>query len=221
LNLHPGDVKTARGNGGKSQHVGACDETAQPRTRTATRVENTNRAGAGSTQVGQFRLKESPDPTVGIRVQAVKGKQVRRIAIGVGDEIAETIQKRIDRDGFIRGRGQAILEGAPVSTGRDARVTEAGGYRFFAGWRSDPFFFDRRGALNSLQFTGDDYFADKDVCSIVVEVPNSALGSKKIGLWHRTLVPADAVCEHSTFARPGGLHALDAAKGRHRRQCRS
>jgi hypothetical protein len=69
-------------------------------------------------------------------------------------------------------------------------VTEAGDYRFFAGWRSDPFFFDRRGAVNNLQFTGDDYFADQDVCSIVLEVPNSALGSKDVGLWHRTLVPA-------------------------------
>jgi hypothetical protein len=69
-------------------------------------------------------------------------------------------------------------------------VTEAGDYRFFAGWRSDPYFFDRRGALNNLQFTGDDYFADQDVCSIVVEVPNSALGPKALGLWHLTLVPA-------------------------------
>src|SRR5690348_1619751 len=41
--------------------------------------------------------------------------------------------------------GQAIVEGAPVSTGREAGVTEAGGYRLFAGWRSDPFFIDRRG----------------------------------------------------------------------------
>jgi hypothetical protein len=65
-------------------------------------------------------------------------------------------------------------------------VTEAGDYRFFAGWRSDPFFFDTQGALNNLQFTGDDFFAEADVCSIVLEVPNSALGSKKIGLWHRT-----------------------------------
>src|SRR5258705_125381 len=40
--------------------------------------------------------------------------------------------------------GQVLIEAAPVSTGRDARVTEAGRYRFFAGWRSDPFFFDRR-----------------------------------------------------------------------------
>jgi Domain of unknown function (DUF4331) len=66
-------------------------------------------------------------------------------------------------------------------------VTEAGDYRFFAGWRRESFFFDTEGALNNLQFTGDDFFAEKDVCSIVLEVPNSALGSKKIGLWHRTL----------------------------------
>ena len=83
--------------------------------------------------------------------------------------------------------GQTIIEAAPVSTGSDARVTEGGGYRFFAGWRSDPFFFDTMGALNNLQFTGDDFFAEKDVCSIVLEVPNSALGSGKMGLWHRTV----------------------------------
>ena len=83
--------------------------------------------------------------------------------------------------------GQVMIEAAPVSTGRDARVTEAGRYRFFAGWRSDPFFFDTRGALNNLQFTGEDFFADKDVCSIVLEVPNSVLGPKRLGLWARTL----------------------------------
>src|SRR6266481_1037086 len=83
--------------------------------------------------------------------------------------------------------GQIIVQGVPVSTGRDARVTQAGDYRFFAGWRSDPFFFDTMGALNNLQFTGDDFFAEKDVCSIALEVPNSALGSGKMGLWHRTM----------------------------------
>ena len=85
--------------------------------------------------------------------------------------------------------GQVIVERAPVSTGREARVTEAGDYRFFAGWRSDPFFCDVEGTKNNLQFTGDDFFADKDVCSIALEAPNSALGSKKIRLWARTLVP--------------------------------
>jgi hypothetical protein len=83
--------------------------------------------------------------------------------------------------------GQMIIEGAPVSTTREALLTAAGDYRFVAGWRSDPFFFDTMGALNNLQFTGDDFFADKDVCSIVLEVPNSALGLGKMGLWQGTL----------------------------------
>jgi hypothetical protein len=83
--------------------------------------------------------------------------------------------------------GEVVIEAARVSTGREARVTTAGPYRFFAGWRSDPFFFDTRGALNDLQFTGDDFFIDKDVCSIVLEMPNSDLGSKRVGLWARTL----------------------------------
>ena len=83
--------------------------------------------------------------------------------------------------------GEIIAEGVPVSTGKETPVTEAGDYRFFIGWRSDPFFFDVNGALNNLQFTGDDYFAEADVCSIVLEVPNSALSNKKMGLWARTL----------------------------------
>lgn len=98
-------------------------------------------------------------------VRRVEGAQ----AVGTGDE------------------GQIIVDRAPVSTGLDAAVTESGDYRFFAGWRSDPFFFDTQGAINSLQFTGDDFFADADVCSIVLEVPNHALGSGKLGLWGRTL----------------------------------
>ena len=86
---------------------------------------------------------------------------------------------------------QVIVEAAAVSTGRNARVTQAGGYRFFAGWRSDPFFFDTKGALNNLQFTGDDFFADKDVCSVALEVPNSVLGPGRVALWARTLTGAD------------------------------
>jgi hypothetical protein len=85
--------------------------------------------------------------------------------------------------------GEILVEDAPVSMGSEARVTETGDYRFFAGWRSDPFFFDAEGALNEFQFSGQDFFADKDVCSIVLEMPNDALGaSAGVGLWHRTLV---------------------------------
>jgi hypothetical protein len=88
--------------------------------------------------------------------------------------------------------GQIIVEGVPVSTGREAEMTRAGDYRFFVGWRSDPFFFDVQGTLNNFQFTGEDFFADKDICAIVLEVPNSALGPKEVGLWARTLIPADS-----------------------------
>ena len=87
--------------------------------------------------------------------------------------------------------GKMIVERAPISLGREARITEAGDIRFFAGWRSDPFFCDVEGAKNNFQFTGDDFFGDKDVCSIVLEVPNSALGAKEVRLWARTLTPDD------------------------------
>jgi len=86
--------------------------------------------------------------------------------------------------------GRVIVEGAPVSMGRDAQVTRAGDYCFFAGWRSDPFFFDS-GAFNNFQWTGVDFFGDKDICGIALEVPNAALGKKEVGLWARTLISVD------------------------------
>ena len=110
-------------------------------------------------------FKSSDDGSQTATLRRAEGAQ----AAGMGDE------------------GQVIVEGVPVSTGTETRVAEAGDYRFFAGWRGDPFFFDVQGALNNLQFTGDDYFADKDVCSIVLEVSNSALGSGTMGLWARTV----------------------------------
>src|SRR6267378_2044449 len=64
----------------------------------------------------------------------------------------EGIQAATTGDG-----GQAIVQGAPVSMGREARVTD------------------------------DDFFADKDVCSIAIELPNSELGRQNLGLWARTL----------------------------------
>ena len=104
-----------------------------------------------------------------------------------GAQVATLLRVEGERAAGTGDDGQAIIEEAPASTARAARVTEAGDYRFFAGWRSDPFFFDTQGALNNLHFTGDDFFADKDVCSIALEVPNSALGRERVGLWARTV----------------------------------
>ena len=87
--------------------------------------------------------------------------------------------------------GEVVVQGARVSVGREARVAEVGDFRFFFGWRSDPFFFDAMGNFNQMQFTGDDFFKSKDVCSIVIELPNSELRSNEVGIWARTVDKTD------------------------------
>jgi hypothetical protein len=135
----------------------------------------------------------SPEALYELRIDT-NGDGVADITFGVrfasredGSQTATV--RRLEGAGRSDG-GQVIVEAAAVSTGRDARVTEAGGYRFFAGWRSDPFFFDVHGILNGFQFTGDDFFADKNVCGIVLEVPNADLGAKRVSLWVCTLIGA-------------------------------
>jgi hypothetical protein len=97
--------------------------------------------------------------------------------------------------------GEVIVQQSPVSVGREAVVTKVGDHRLFFGWRSDPFFFDAKGNFNHMQFTGDDFFKDKNVCSIVTELPNSALGSNDVGIWARTV---DKTAEGWVQADRGG-----------------
>lgn len=117
----------------------------------------------------RVRVTSANDGSQTATLRRVEGAQAAGMPAGIGDD------------------GQMIVGAVPVSTEAEAHVADAGGYRFFVGWRSDPFFFDVNGALNNLQFTGDDYFAEADVCSIVLEVPNSALGNKKLSIWARTI----------------------------------
>src|SRR5256712_4558324 len=86
--------------------------------------------------------------------------------------------------------GHAVIAGAPVSFGQEPIITARGDYRFFAGLRSDPFFFDLLGFIDDFNFTHGDFFVDKNVFGIVLEVPNSALGAtpKSTSLWGRTLL---------------------------------
>ena len=83
--------------------------------------------------------------------------------------------------------GEIIVRQAPVSVGQEALVTKASDWRFFFGWRSDPFFFDVNGNFNHMHFTGNDFFTDKNVGSIVLELPNSALGNNGVEIWARTV----------------------------------
>ncbi len=103
-----------------------------------------------------------------------------RFSSGGGNNQTATVERVTGADAAgIDGSGEVVVEGAPVSLASDAVIVDSNGYRFFAGWRSDPFFFDAGGALNDLKFTGDDFFADKDVCAIALEVPNDILGSSE------------------------------------------
>ena len=86
--------------------------------------------------------------------------------------------------------GEALIRDASASFDGEARVTTAGAYRFYAGLRSDPWFADVAGFANNFQFTGRDTFADKNVFSIVLEVPNDALGpGGRVGVWAQTVAP--------------------------------
>src|SRR5262249_19082232 len=100
-----------------------------------------------------------------------------------GRQTAIVRRRRGVRAAAMGAEGEVIAQHAPVSVGPEALVTKAGDHRFFFGWRSDPFFFDVRGNFDRMQFTGDDFFVDKNVCSIVIELPNAALGGGKVGVW--------------------------------------
>jgi hypothetical protein len=116
------------------------------------------------------------------------------------------MQVATGRDAAARvGSGETIIQDAPVTFGTEPRITTAGDFRFFAGLRSDPFFADPVGAANNFQWTGNDFFADKNVFGIVLEVPNGALGpNPRVGIWARVLVPHDGrLVQGDRAGRPG------------------
>ena len=79
--------------------------------------------------------------------------------------------------------GEVLSTDIQVSFDGTAQPVEAGRIRLFAGLRSDPFFADVEGALHGFQWTGHDDFADNNVDSIVLEVPDDMLGGPVIGVW--------------------------------------
>jgi hypothetical protein len=107
--------------------------------------------------------------------------------------------------------GEVLFGGAPVSLSpeSEASIAGSGEYRFFAGIRSDPFFADVEGVQHGFRFTGSDFFADKNVFSIVLEVPNRALGEDpRVGLWARVLAQRNG---HWVQLDRVGHPAVDAA----------
>jgi hypothetical protein len=114
-------------------------------------------------------------------------------------------------DGHLYGDEKTLVEGAPVSFGAEAIVTKGReDVSFFAGLRSDPFFFDLAGFLAGFKFTGSDFFANLNVFGIALEVHDHLLGNNpKIGVWVRTLVPMTLQPDHLTQADQMGRPAIN------------
>jgi hypothetical protein len=88
--------------------------------------------------------------------------------------------------------GEVLIRDTPVGFDASARAVQAGPVRLFTGVRSDPFFADADGSFHGFQWTGQDAFADRNILSIALEVPNDMLSADpEIGVWATVSVRRD------------------------------
>ena len=110
--------------------------------------------------------------------------------------------------------GEKIFDGVPVSFGKESMIADSNGYRFFAGSRSDAFFFDFDGIKNLFDITGGRNFTaphlgakspwtgidsniQANVFGIVLELPTAQLGAAPdIRIWGRCSVRRDGRLLH-------------------------
>lgn len=114
--------------------------------------------------------------------------------------------------------GEKVVTDAEVSFGTTANLITSGPYTFFAGSRSDAFFFDFDGIQNLFDtsggrnftaphlggkspWTGVDSNTEANVFSTVVELPTSELGAgSEIRIWGRCSVRKDGQLVHADRA---------------------
>jgi hypothetical protein len=110
--------------------------------------------------------------------------------------------------------GVKVIADAGVSFGATPNIVRSGGYTFFAGIRSDAFFFDYDGIKNLFDtkggrnftsphlggnspWTGVDSNTEANVFSMVLELPTSELGADpEIRIWGRCSVRRDGQLLH-------------------------
>lgn len=147
-------------------------------------------------------------PNVAFRYRFSHKEQGRQLARATRVELHRALE-----DGHLEGEDQesVLVQDAPVSFGAEPYVSSGNhGVRFFAGMRSDPFFFDLLAFTNGREFSGSDFFADKNVFSIALEVPNELLGARsQVAIWSRTLVPMMLQPDHLTQVDQVGRPGID------------
>ena len=110
--------------------------------------------------------------------------------------------------------GTKIITDVEVSFGAEPNIVRAGAYTFFAGNRSDAFFFDYDGIKNLFDtkggrnftaphlggtspWTGQDSNVESNVFSMVLELPTVELGAKPaVRIWGRCSVRRDGKLLH-------------------------
>jgi hypothetical protein len=147
-------------------------------------------------------------PEIAFRYRFTRKEHERQFARVSRVELRHALQ-----DGHLEGEGDAdiLVPHASVSFGSDEIITRGRhDVQFYAGFRSDPFFFDLMGFLNNFMFTGADFFANLNVFSIALDVPNRLLGQNpKIGVWTRTLLPMTWQPDHVTQVDQMGRPAIN------------
>jgi hypothetical protein len=114
--------------------------------------------------------------------------------------------------------GTKIISAAEVSFGPKPNIVKAGNYTFFAGARSDAFFFDYDGIKNLFDtsggrnftaphlgnkspWTGVDSNTEANIFSMAIELPTSELGAKpEIRIWGRCSVHQEGKLIHADRA---------------------
>ena len=146
-------------------------------------------------------------PNIAFRYRFSRKEQGRQLARVTRVELHRELE-----DGHLEGENQEelLFQDAPVSFGPEPLLTSGShSVQFFAGLRSDPFFFDLLGFSNGLTFSGSDFFLDKNVFSIALEVPIQLLGrTPHVGVWTRTLVPMMLQPDHLTQVDQVGRPAI-------------
>jgi Domain of unknown function (DUF4331) len=131
------------------------------------------------------------------------GKQTVNVFLATGEEARS-----------VEAVGKKIFADVEVSFGATPNIVKSDGYTFFAGSRSDAFFFDYDGIKNLFDTSGKKNFTDlhlggkspwtgvdsnteANVFSTVMELPTSELGaSPEVRIWGRCSVLQDGKLLH-------------------------
>jgi hypothetical protein len=135
--------------------------------------------------------------------EPVDGKQTVDVYLATDDDADE-----------VEAVGEKIFSHVPVSFGPDAQIATSGDFTFFAGARSDAFFFDFDGIKNLFDtsggrnftalhlpgespWTGVDSNTKANVFSTAIEIPTSFLGADPdVRIWGRCSLHRDGRLLH-------------------------